>query len=250
MESFRMTVQSFVYESADAASEACARKVLELLADALSTQPRASIAVSGGTTPKRMFAEMAKADFNWTNVHLFWVDERSVPPTDSQSNYKLAKEHFIDAARFPAANVHRIHGELPPTEAANLYAADIRSFFELSTAGSPMPHFDVIHRGLGPDAHTASLFPGEPLIDDRKNLTAAVYVEKFHQWRVTLLPGVLEAARHTLTLAAGADKAAPLRSVLHEPYDPKKYPAQIATYDGMGVFWFLDKAAAGTSVRS
>jgi 6-phosphogluconolactonase len=248
MENFRMTVQSFVYESADAASEACARKVIELLAQALSTQPRASIAVSGGTTPKRMFAEMARADFNWTNVHLFWVDERSVPPTDSQSNYKLAKDQFIDSARFPEANVHRIQGELPPTDAANLYAADIRSFFALPadglTAGAAMPHFDVIHRGLGPDAHTASHFPGEPLIDDRKNLAAAVYVENFHQWRVTLLPGVLEAARHTLTLAAGADKAEPLRSVLPEPYDPKKYPAQIATYDGAGVIWFLDKAAA------
>jgi 6-phosphogluconolactonase len=245
-----MTVQSFVYESADAASAACARKVLELLELALATQPRATIAVSGGTTPKRMFADMAQADFNWTKVHLFWVDERSVPPTDSESNYKLAKEHFIDPARFPAANVHRIQGELAPAAAANLYAADIRSFFELPATGYPMPQFDVIHRGLGPDAHTASLFPGEPLIDDRKNLAAAVYVEKFHQWRVTLLPGVLEAARYTLTLAAGADKAEPLRSVLHEPYDPKKYPAQIATYDRSGAIWFLDKAAAGTAVRS
>ena len=248
-----MTVQSFVYESAEAASVACARKLLELLEYALSTQPHATLAVSGGTTPKRMFAEMAQSHFNWTNVHLFWVDERCVPPSDSESNYKLAKDHFIDAAGFPSANVHRIQGELAPTEAAKLYAADIRSFFELSPdlkVGRPMPHFDVIHRGLGPDAHTASLFPGEPLIDDRKNLAAAVYVEKFHQWRVTLLPGVLEAARHTLMLAAGADKAEPLRSVLRQPYDPKKFPAQIATYDGAGAIWFLDKAAAGTAVRS
>jgi 6-phosphogluconolactonase len=244
-----MSVQSFVYESADAASEACASKVLELLGQALSTQPRASIAVSGGTTPKRMFADMARSGFDWTNVHLFWVDERCVPPTDSESNYKLAKDHFIDAAGFPAANVHRIQGELAPTDAANLYAADIRSFFKLS-ADVPMPRFDVIHRGLGPDAHTASLFPGEPLIDDHKNLAAAVYVEKFHQWRVTLLPGVLEAARHTLMLAAGADKAEPLNSVLHQPYDPKKYPAQIATYHGAGAIWFLDKAAAGVAVGS
>jgi 6-phosphogluconolactonase len=238
-----MTAQSFVYETAEAASEACARKVLELLGRALSTQPRATIAVSGGTTPKRMFAELAQSGLDWTKVHLFWVDERCVPPTDSQSNYKLAKENFIDAARFPAANVHRIQGELEPATAANLYAADVRSFFQLSDR-DPMPHFDVVHRGIGPDAHTASLFPGEPLIDDHKNLTAAVYVEKFQQWRVTLLPGVLEAARHTLMLAAGADKAEPLHSVVHEPYDPKRYPAQITTYDGEGVMWFLDKPAA------
>jgi 6-phosphogluconolactonase len=244
-----MTVQSFVYESADAASVACARKLLELLEHTLATQPRASLAVSGGSTPKPMFAAMAQSNFDWTNVHLFWVDERCVPPTDSESNYKLAKDHFIDPAHFPAANVHRIQGELKPTEAAKLYEADIRKFFELS-GDHPIPRFDVIHRGLGPDAHTASLFPGEPLIDDRTNICAAVYAEKFHQWRVTLLPGVLEAARHTLMLAAGADKTEPLRSVLHEPYDPKKYPAQITTYDGHGVIWFLDQAAAGAAVRS
>ena len=87
----------------------------------------------------------------------------------------------------------------------------------------------MIHRGMGPDAHTASLFPGEPLIDDHKNRVAAVYVEKFHQWRVTLLPAVLEAAKLTVTLATGDDKAEPLHAVMQGPYDPKKYPAQIAT---------------------
>jgi 6-phosphogluconolactonase len=237
-----MTAQSFVYETADAASAACARKVLELLTNGLATQPLVSLAVSGGTTPKRMFADMAQASFDWTNVHLFWVDERCVPPADSQSNYRLAKEHFIDPAHFPEANVHRIHGELQPSEAAKLYIGELASFFQISDGA--MPRFDIIHRGLGPDAHTASLFPGEPLIDDHKNLAAAVYVEKFNQWRVTLLPGVLEAARHTLILAAGADKAEPLRAVLHGPYDPKRYPSQITTYDGEGVLWFLDKAAA------
>jgi 6-phosphogluconolactonase len=243
-----MTAQSFVYDTADGASEACARKVIELLHQALASQPRVSLAVSGGTTPKRMFADMAKSGFDWTKVHLFWVDERCVPPNDSQSNYKLALEHFIGPANFPASNVHRVQGEIAPSDAAKLYADDIKSFFAL--APGAMPRFDVVHRGMGPDAHTASLFPGEPLIDDHKNLTGAVYVEKFHQWRVTLLPGVLEAARNTLMLAAGADKTGPLNSVLHSPYDPKKYPAQITTYDHEGVFWFLDKAAAGSAASA
>jgi 6-phosphogluconolactonase len=238
-----MTAQSFVYESADAASTACARKVLELLERALTSQPLATLAVSGGTTPKRMFADMAKSGFDWTKVHLFWVDERCVPPTDSQSNYKLALEHFIGPANFPAANVHRVQGEIAPADAAKIYAGDIQTFFDL--APGAMPHFDIVHRGMGPDAHTASLFPGEPLIDDHKDLTGAVYVEKFHQWRVTLLPGVLEAARNTLMLVAGADKTEPLQAVLHDPYDPKRYPAQITTYNGAGVLWFLDQAAAG-----
>ena len=92
-----------------------------------------------------------------------------------------------------------------------------------------MPRFDVVHRGMGPDAHTASLFPGEPLIDDREGIAAAVYVEKFHQWRVTLLPGALLAAKHTVFLVAGDDKAEAVRAVFQEEYDPKKYPAQIAS---------------------
>ena len=237
-----MTAQRFVYENAQAASEACARKIIELLGLALATQPRATLAVSGGTTPKLMFADLVKSGFDWSKVHLFWVDERLVHPEDSQSNYKLAKDNYIDPAHFPSANVHRVQGELSPKEAAKLYEEDIRQFFKQSPGA--VPQFDIIHRGIGPDAHTASLFPGEPLIDDHANLVAAVYAEKFHQWRVTLLPAVLEAARHTLMLAAGDDKAEPLHAVLRGPYDPKKYPAQITTYNGEGVIWYLDKAAA------
>jgi len=231
-----------IYADAQAASSACAARILELLSATLATEPQATLAVSGGHTPKLMFGDLAKASFDWSRVHLFWVDERAVPPADSQSNYKLTKESFIDPAHFPAANVHRVQGELAAETAARLYVDDIVRFFGL--ANGALPRFDIVHRGMGPDAHTASLFPGDPLIDDHAHIAAPVYVEQFQQWRVTLLPGVLEAARHTLMLAAGADKAEPLRAVLREPYDPKKYPSQIATYDGQDVTWFLDKAAA------
>lgn len=237
-----MSVNSLIFADARAASSACAARILELLAGALESQPFATLAVSGGTTPALMFADMAKARFDWSRVHLFWVDERGVPPTDSQSNYKLTKENFIDPAGFPSANVHRVQGELAAETAAKLYSDEIRKVFGLT--GTALPRFDIVHRGMGPDAHTASLFPGEPLIEDRTHIAAAVYVEKFQQWRVTLLPGVLEGARNTLMLAAGADKAEPLRAVLREPYDPLRYPSQLATYNGSGVTWFLDKAAA------
>jgi 6-phosphogluconolactonase len=232
----------YVYENAQEASAACARKILELLEAALSERALASLAISGGTTPKLLFGELAKSKFDWSNVHLFWVDERCVPPTDQQSNYKLAKENFIDPAQFPSSNVHRIQGELDPAVAAGLYTQDMQKFFGL--AKGALPQFDIIHRGMGPDAHTASLFPGESLIDNQVDLAGAVYVEKFHQWRVTLLPGVLQATRNTLMLVAGQDKAEPLRAILQEPYDPKKYPAQIATVNGKPGAWFLDKAAA------
>jgi 6-phosphogluconolactonase len=235
-------MNTHVYSDARETSAACALKILELLKATLLSQPRASMAISGGTTPKLLFGELAKQRFDWSPVHLFWVDERGVPPDDSQSNYKLAKESFVDPARFPGQNVHRIQAELQPEVAARLYADELHQFFGL-TPGQ-VPPFDIIHRGMGPDAHTASLFPGEPLIGDSENLVAAVYVEKFHQWRITLLPAVLEAARNTLMLVAGEDKAEPLRSVLRGPYDPEKYPAQISTQSGNNVIWFLDRAAA------
>jgi 6-phosphogluconolactonase len=170
------------------------------------------------------------------------VDERCVPPTDVASNYKLADDFLIHPAHIPGRNVHRILGELTPATAAKRYAGEVRDFFGLEEG--EMPRFDVVHRGMGPDAHTASLFPGEPLIDDREGIAAAVYVEKFHQWRVTLLPGALLAAKHTVFVVAGDDKAEAVRAVFQEEYDPKKYPAQIASHHGRGVTWFLDEAAA------
>jgi len=211
-----------------------------LLEDALSRQGVASFAVSGGSTPKLLFDRLAASGVGWDRVHLFWVDERCVPPTDDASNYKLAHQHLIAPARIPDGNVHRIHGELDPAEAAARYAEDIRRFFRLD--GAELPRFDVMHRGMGPDAHTASLFPGSALIDDHAGIAAAVFAPQFNQWRVTLLPGVLEAARHTVLLVAGADKAEALRGVFHEAYDPRKYPAQIAATQAV---WFLDRSAAG-----
>lgn len=237
-----MSIQACIYDDAREAASLCAAKILDLLSAAQADSGRASLAISGGSTPKLMFEEMAQSPFDWSRVHLFWVDERGVPPTDPQSNYKLAKETLLDAAHFPAGNVHRIEAERGAELAARLYEADIRQFFRIGP--DDLPRFDVIHQGMGPDAHTASLFPGQPLIEDQKHLTAAVYVEKFQQWRITLLPGVLRAAKHTIMLVAGEDKAEPLHSVLHEPYNPMKYPAQIVDGDRRNVLWFLDRAAA------
>jgi len=237
-----VSVHWYICEDPQEAATACCRKVLDLLKESLAKQDRAALAVSGGSTPKLLFAEMAKSGFNWNRAHLFWVDERGVPPTDAQSNYKLAKENFIDPADFPVENVHRIQAELDPQRAAQLYADEIRRFFSLGPG--EFPRFDIIHQGMGPDAHTASLFPGEPLIDDHENLVAAVYVEKFNQWRITLLPGVLLAARNTIMLVAGEDKAEALHAVFGEPYNPRKYPAQIVAKSQGNVMWFVDKAAA------
>ena len=237
-----MSVRWHTYPDAAAAAEACAHHILALLEEALSGQDFATLAVSGGSTPKLLFARLAAARFRWERVHLFWVDERCVPPADPQSNYRLAEEGLLRPAHIPARNAHRICGELLPEVAARRYVEEIQEFFGLEPG--EMPHFDIVHRGMGADAHSASLFPGEPLIEDRERIAAAVWVEKLKQWRVTLLPGALLNAKHTVFLVTGEDKAAAVRSVFHEPYDPLRYPAQAASHHARRVAWFLDRAAA------
>lgn len=241
-----MASRQFRYPDAALAAEACGRHILDLLDAAIAGTRPATLAVSGGSSPRPMFEIFARTRFPWDRVQLFWVDERAVPPTDPQSNFKLADDIWLTRAHFPQRNIHRIETELPPEIAARRYADEIRRCLELDDHA--MPRFDVIHRGMGPDGHTASLFPGEPLLEDRGVIAAALWVEKLKMWRVTLLPGVLMAARHTAMLVTGADKAEALRATLYGDYDPKLYPAQLATRNATrsegSATWFLDEAAA------
>jgi 6-phosphogluconolactonase len=234
-----MSANRTVFADARAAADACARHVLALIEKAIDREEYATFAVSGGSTPALLFDELASSKCRWGRVHLFWVDERAVAPTAEASNYKLAYDHLIAPAGIPEGNVHRIHGELEPREAAAIYTAEIRRYFELGS--TELPRFDVVHRGVGPDGHTASLFPGNELLDSYDDIAAPVFAPQFNQWRITLLPGVLKAARNTVMLAAGADKAEAVRAALEEGYDPKKWPAQIARDQA---HWFLDRAAA------
>jgi 6-phosphogluconolactonase len=232
------------FDDAAAAARACADSILGRLDQAIAERGSASLAISGGSSPRIMFEIFGRRVFAWDRLHLFWVDERVVPPTDPQSNYKLAADTWLVPAKFPAANVHRVVTELGAEAAAERYTEEIRENVHPPNGqpGGALPCFDVIHRGMGPDGHTASLFPGEPLIADHGGIAAAVWVEKMHQWRVTLLPGVLESARHTVMLVTGADKTAMLKTVLSADFDPNQYPVQIASL-GEQAEWFVDAAA-------
>jgi 6-phosphogluconolactonase len=233
-----------IFKNAQEAAEACGDRILAILDEARKARGTATLAVSGGSTPRLMFRSMAERTFDWSRVQIFQVDERCVPPDDEQSNFRMIRESLLSKARIDESQFHRIAGELSPDEAARIYAEDIRRAFHLSAgspAGGELPVFDAIQRGMGPDAHTASLFPREPLILDQSGITAAVWVEKMKQHRVTLLRGVLERARHTLCLATGAEKADALHAVLRGPFDPLQTPAQIASPD---MAWYIDKAAA------
>ena len=232
----------------DAAAAAAAGHILERLEAARQASGRATLAVSGGSTPRLMFQVMATAGFDWADVHIFWVDERCVPPDAADSNYGMTKEALFDSIAIAPDNIHRIQGEREPAEASTLYRAEIEKVFELADKPSgTMPRFDVVHLGMGPDRHTASLFPGEELINDRRGLTAAVYAASQDSWRVTLLPGVLLAAADTVFLVTGDDKAAALREVINGPYDPQQRPVQLIARDANPVHWFLDEAARASS---
>ena len=228
-----------IFENPVAAAEACGARIFGLLDDARRARGLAHLAVSGGSTPRLMFEWMARQAFEWRGVHIYQVDERCVPPDHELSNFRMMKAALLDRVTMPEGQIHRIEGESAPEEAAARYRDEIRLAQGLMVQG--MPVFDVIHRGMGGDAHTASLFPGEALLADRAGIAAAVWVGKLGQHRVTLLPAVLEAARNSVSLACGGDKADALWDVLHGARDVMRFPAQIAAGQ---TEWYLDRDSA------
>ena len=236
-----MSVELRVFETALEAAEACGASIFSLLAAARAERGLATLAVSGGSTPRIMFEWMARQGFDWRGVHLFWVDERCVPIADSQSTFRMTKLALLDLIGLDPSQVHRVPVELAPDAAAAAYAGEIRRV--LGLVPGELPSFDVLQRGMGPDAHTASLFPGEPLIADQTGIAGSVWVEKFGQHRVTLLRGVLERAVSTLCLATGEDKAAALVRVLDGNEPVSDVPSKIAS---PSMIWFLDRSARPT----
>jgi 6-phosphogluconolactonase len=225
-----------LYNDADAAAAGCSEYILSRLRQAVEDRGQASIAVSGGKTPKLLFQHMRESDFPWERLGFFFVDERAVPPDDERSNFRLARENFLGPLHFPESNVFRIRGEIDPREAAARYAESMLQWFQLEPG--KMPVFDVIHHGMGADGHTASLFPHEPLIEDRIGIAAAVMASAEPKQRITLLPGVLLVSRSTVFLVDGADKNAALHNVLLGELNPMEFPSQLLARCGKHCDWF------------
>lgn len=236
-----------IFPTKEAAAAAAAGYVLERLAAAFRDGRPASLAVSGGSTPKLMFEEMARREFAWHKLQLFFVDERPVPPGHPDSNFSMTDAALCQPLGLKDRQVLRMHGELEPAVAAERYAAELTEWFHLEADAAPC--LDVLHLGMGDDAHTASLFPGEPLILDQSRLVGTVYASSKKSDRITLLPKVLLNAADTLFLVTGADKAAPLKAVLEGPENFLAYPAQLIDRRGRNVVWFIDEAAAAELAR-
>ena len=226
-----------------ALADAAARYVVEQARAAIDARGRFSLTLSGGSTPRDLHLRLAspplKDQVDWPRVHIFFGDERCVPPDDPRSNYRMAEETLLSKVPIPAENIHRMRGELPPKEAAEDYQRELKAFF-----GSDAPRLDLVLLGMGDNGHTASLFPGLTAVHEQERWVVAEYVAEVGMWRITLTPAVLNLARVTLFLVAGANKADMLRRVLEEPYDPSALPAQVVRPLEGDVVWMVDAAAA------
>ncbi len=240
-------VQKFA--SKEALARAAAEEVTRVALGAVRDNGRAAIALAGGSTPEALYRLLAdepafRARFPWGQTHFFFGDERHVPPGNKESNYRMADEALLKKVRAecPAGNVHRIPAENPDaSQAASDYEADIRGFF----GGAGVPEFDLVLLGMGPDGHTASLFPGTTGLRETEKLVAAAWVDKLSTYRITFTPPLLAAARAILFLSAGVEKADILHTVLEGAPEFDRFPSQRISAENPNVLWLVDEAVAG-----
>ena len=225
---------------------AAAELVASAATEAVAERGRFTIALSGGSTPKSLYtllATNARTSLPWDRMFFFFGDERHVPPTDPESNYRMADEAMLSKIPVAQSNVFRVMAENPDAKAAaDAYEQSLRKFFSLE-AGQ-FPSFDLILLGMGPDGHTASLFPGTEGLQEKSKLVIANWVEKLKTSRISLTLPVLNAAHSVAFLVSGTDKAAVLKSVLEGDAPAEQYPAKLVRLAQGKLIWLLDRAAA------
>ncbi|ACZ39853.1 MAG: 6-phosphogluconolactonase [Sphaerobacter thermophilus] len=235
-----------VVPDAEALAEAAARRFVAIAREQIAQRERFTVALSGGSTPRalyRLLAEPPQADaIDWSRVHVFWSDERCVPPDHEQSNYRMARETLLDHVPIPHDQIHRIEAEREPSDAAAHYAATLTRVFGLGVG--EMPDFGLILLGIGADGHTASLFPGTRALTVRGVPVVENVVPQLDTMRITLTVPVITEAANIMVLAAGEDKAPAVHRALEAPYAPEQTPAQFIRTASGTVIWLLDEAAA------
>jgi 6-phosphogluconolactonase len=223
-----------------------AETVRDIVKKALFGSGTCAISLSGGSTPKSLYALMAtpewKSQFEWKHIHLFWGDERCVPITHADSNFAMVERELLSKVEIPEKNVHRFPVELnEPNTVAEAYERDLREFF--GTNG--FPRFDLVLLGLGENGHTASLFPNCPALKETKRLVVADWIEEVKAHRLTMTAPLINAARQIVFLVSGAAKAQVLKDVLNGPKQPEQLPAQLIVPSSGRLTWLVDKEAAG-----
>jgi 6-phosphogluconolactonase len=230
-----------VYETPEELAEAAARDFVARAEQAINERGRFAVVLAGGSTPKSTYEALAQdhADrLDWSRVHVFFGDERTVHPDHEDSNYRMVRETLL--SHVTVGSVHRMRCELPPGEAAANYEEQLREFF----GPDGVPAFDLILLGLGEDGHTASLFPETSALDVTDRWVVANPVLKLETTRLTLTVPVINAARAVTFLVAGEDKAETLKEILEGDADPRGYPAKLIRPEGGDLAWMVDRAAA------
>lgn len=231
-------------------SREAALEFTRLAATAVAEKDHCAVALAGGSTPRSMYALLAddqslRQEVAWDKLHFFWGDERHVPPDHKDSNYLMAYDSMLSKVAVPSNNIHRIKGEDPDAQiAADAYQQELQRFFQLQPG--QLPRFDLVLLGMGPDGHTASLFPGSTALNEMKRLVAATWVEKFNTYRITLTLPVLNNAANVIFLVCGAEKTEVLQTVLQEETAVAQYPAQLIRPLNGKLLWLLDENAAGS----
>lgn len=243
-----------VVENEEALAREAAEQLTTRIERAVEARGSAIVSLTGGRTPRHLYARLADAGepwrdrIDWTRLHLFWGDERHVPPDHADSNFGMAHEALVRHVPIPPAHVHRMRGELADAEeAARQYGRTLREGF--AAAGRDDQTFDVMLLGLGEDAHIASIFPGSELLGwrpftGRHERVAAVWAPHLEAWRITLTPAALLDARAIVMVVSGEKKAAAVHAALRAPVDIAQYPAQLLRQAGDRVEWIVDRAAA------
>lgn len=239
-----------VYPDNESLISGAADFIAELATQAIAARGRFTLALSGGNTPRPVYARLATAVYreriDWSKVQVFFGDERCVPPDDPQSNYHMVRTTLFDQVTLPEGNIHRIRGEDAPEQAATDYANILQRIFggDAAAGGPPPEGFDMILLGMGDNGHTASLFPGLAAVTEPVRWVMAQYVEVVGMWRVTITPVVINAARQVAFLVSGANKAEMLHRVLEGPYQPMVLPSQIIKPTHGQLHWLVDTPAA------
>ncbi len=244
----KLRIKYYVEPDPAALARRAAQYLVEMVREAVYAQGRARIAISGGSTPKAAFHLLAdpnqrfRVAMPWDRLDLYWVDERAVPPDHPDSNYRMTREAMLDYVPLPPSHVHRMEGELEPEAAAARYESLLRNNFRLE--GAEGPRFDLVQLGMGPDGHTASLFPSTAAIHEMGRLVTANHVPQLSTWRVTLTWPVINHASSVFFLIAGQDKAERVHEVFTGPRDPERLPSQLIWPSSGILTLFLDEAAA------
>lgn len=235
-----------VFPSLDELFQAAARKFAERAGRAIEKQGSFSVALAGGSTPKGLYsllASQAARSIPWDKIRFFWGDERHVGPSDPESNYRMVYESLLSKVPVDPANVFRVRGEEPDAaEAARSYEQTITNVFHLKPG--EFPRFDLILLGMGPDGHTASLFPGSQALSEQSRLVVANRVEKFKTHRITFTFPVLNHAASVLFLVAGKDKAAALSAVFDKASSGHQVPAKRVQPVNGELIWMIEREAA------